>query len=107
MSGFLFDAQGPYIVSSPGGASPDDRDYSIDWTQVLALLGPTPPDTIASNVWNIPTGVTLDSSATLGNVTTCWLTTPTIGTYYISNTMTTVGGRTFTRGFRLIITENI
>jgi len=103
MSGFLVDAQGPYIYTAPT----DDRDYSFDWTNVLATLGPTPPDTIATSAWLVPTPNIEGATAVANPITTVWITSPTIGEYYVSNTIVTAGGRSFTRTFRLIISENI
>lgn len=108
MSGFQVDAQGPYIETAPDtGSGGDDRDYSFDWTNVLATLGPTPPDTIATSTWNVPTPNVEGASALSNPITTVWITSPTIGEYFVSNTIVTVGGRKFTRGFRLIVTEGI
>ena len=98
MSGFLVDASGPYIVSAPG----DNRDYSLDWTNLLVVS-----ETIHSVAWTVPAGVILGSTLTAGNITTAWLQTLTIGSYFILATMTTNEGREFNRGFRLDVTENI
>jgi hypothetical protein len=102
-AGFVVDAQGPYIITAPT----DDRDYSLDWTNVIATLGPTPPDTIATSTWNVFAPNVEGTTAQAGAITTVWITSPAIGEYYVSNTIVTAGGRTFTRGFRLFVSANV
>jgi|HubBroStandDraft_3_1064219.scaffolds.fasta_scaffold278763_2 hypothetical protein len=109
MGDFIQDAQGWYIVVAPG----EFRDYSLDWTDFLAGLpavpGMSPLDQIARSTWSVPAPNVASSPATNipTNVTTTWISSPTIGTYFILNTIYTVGGRIEPRGFRLIVTENI
>lgn len=104
-NGFQRDEQGWFIVSAPG----DDRDYGIDWTQLLASLPGLPVDQVASSSWTIPPGLTLGRTTVNVpvNVNTAWITSPTIGIFFVSNTIITTAGRDFTRGFRLIVAENI
>lgn len=105
MSGFMIDAQGPYIQSAPT----DDRDYSLDWTKVLASAA-TPTDTIATSAWSVPadSGLTLGAEDIAGNVTTVWITCgSTLGEFFVSNTVVSTAGRSWTRGFRLQVIENL
>jgi len=98
MSGFQFNAQGPFIVSAVN----DNRDYSIDWTNLL-----NSGETIATVTWVVPTGVAAGSSSVTGNVSTQFLITPTVGSYYITAEMTTSAGRVFNRSFKLIVAKDI
>ncbi len=104
-AGFQRDENGWFIVAAPT----DDRDYSIDWTLLLASLGSIPVDQIVTSAWNLPVGVTLGAVSVNNptNVMTAWITTPTAGTYFVSNTVVTRDNREFTRGFRLIVAEQI
>jgi hypothetical protein len=97
--GFQIDAQGPFIVSAPG----DDHDYGIDWTNLLTGVG----ESIATVVWTIPAGVSVGVEAVVGNISLAWLTTPTLGTYFILATMTSNQSRVWNRGFRVLVSENI
>ena len=97
--GFQIDAQGPYIVSAPG----DDHDYGIDWTNLLTGSG----ESISTVSWTIPTGVTAGIEDVVGNISLAWLTTPTLGNYFILATMTSNQSRVWNRGFRLNVVENI
>lgn len=104
-NGFQRDENGWFIVAAPG----DDRDYSISWRDLLASLGSIPVDQIYLSNWNLPAGVTLGAVSVNNptNINTAWITTPTPGTYFVSNTIVTRDNRDFTRGFRLIVAENI
>lgn len=99
--GFQQDEEGWFIRAAPT----DDRDYSIDWTLLLASLVGTPVDQITLSNWNVPVGVTLGAVSTNNptNINTAWLTTPVAGTFFISNSIVTRDNRDFTRGFRLIV----
>lgn len=105
MSGFVLDSQGWFITVAPG----EDRDYSLDWTDFLASLGSVPVDILIRSAWTLPAGVTAGPASfnPATNITTQWIASPTIGEYFILNTVTTVNGRIFPRGFRLIVAENI
>jgi hypothetical protein len=99
MSGFKYNAQGPYRVVNPG----DYLDYSMDWRKLLNGIA----ESISNVVWTVPTGITLNiQPPTVGPITTVWLTTPTPGIYYVSATMTTSLGRVRTRGFTIEVAEN-
>jgi hypothetical protein len=105
MSDFIIDGLGPYIVVAPG----DFRDYSLDWTNFLAALPGLPVDQIKTSTWSVPTPnvASLPTANIPTNVTTTWISTPTVGTYVVVNTIITTGGRDFSRSFRLIVAENI
>lgn len=98
MSGFLFDAIGPYIISAAG----DDRDYSVDWTNLLNV-----GETISTSTWTVPTGLVAGLALIVVNVTTQWITSPTVGSYIVVSEITTSQGRIYNRSFRLIVNENI
>ena len=97
--GFQIDAQGPYINAAPN----DDHDYSIDWVNLLV----GPGEAIASVSWTLPSGITAGVEVVVGTVSTVWITTPTIGTYFVLAAMTSSAGRVWNRGFRLIVTDTL
>lgn len=97
--GFQIDAQGPYIFAAPN----DDHDYSIDWAALLIGMG----EAISTVVWTIPADVTEGVTTITGTISTVWLTTSTIGTYFILATLTSNQGRIWNRGFRLIVTDTL
>lgn len=74
-------------------------DWSIDWS------ARTGADPIVHSVWSADAGITLAAPSTDGAVTTAWLSGSERGTYEISNTVTTQGGRTHCRRFRIIVQE--
>jgi hypothetical protein len=98
MSGFQSDSRGMYIISAPN----DIRDYSMDWTSLLAT-----GETIATASFVVPTGLVAGSLTTVGNITTQRITSPTVGTFYVTGTIITSTGEEFNRTFRLIVTSNI
>lgn len=98
MSGFLYNAQGPYRVVNPG----DYLDYNIDARKLLNGIA----EGIASVEWTVPTGITLGPQTTVGPVANVWLTTPTVGIYYVYATITSTAGRIWNRGFTVVVAEN-
>lgn len=80
----------------------DVLDYSFDWSQWL-----TNGDTIASSTMTVTstaTDITLASSTFSATYATVWVSGGTIPNYYtITNTITTVGGRTRARSIRIIV----
>lgn len=80
----------------------DVLDYTWDWSQWL-ING----DTIASSsmaVTSTATDITLTSSTFSATYATVWVSGGTIPNYYtITNTITTVGGRTRARSIRIIV----
>ena len=98
MSGFQSDSRGMYIISAPG----DIRDYSMDWTSLLAA-----GESIASASYVVPTGLVAGALSTQGNVTTQRITSPNVGTFFVTGTIITSTGEEFNRTFRLTVTSNI
>ena len=92
MSGFQYDGNGPFIVSAPS----DIRDYSIDWTALLAS-----GETIASASFVVPTGLVAGALTVTGNVTAQRITSPNVGSYFVTGQIITSTGEEFNRGFRL------
>ncbi len=75
-------------------------DYSIDWTQPLVNAG----DQINTSAWAVDVGLTVVSSTYVGNVATAFIAGGTNGTSYsVTNTITTVGGRTLAANFILSV----
>ena len=68
-----------------------NKDYSIDWSAILADA-----EIIEDSVWAVtPTGLDIGVGTTtiVGGVTTCWLSGGTIGdTYRVTNTIETDRG---------------
>ena len=64
-------------------------DYTLDWT--LWLNG----DTITSDTWTVPGGLTSVLEVTTARTSTIWLSGGTTGTEYtLVNRIVTIGGRT-------------
>jgi hypothetical protein len=67
-------------------------DYTLDWGAWLA------GDTIATSIWSVPTGLTLERSEFTPSQAIAWISGGVVGTSYaVTNTITTAGGRTDTR----------
>jgi hypothetical protein len=67
-------------------------DYTLDWGAWLAS------DTIATSIWSVPTGLTLERSEFTQTQAIAWISGGVVGaSYAVTNTITTVGGRTDTR----------
>lgn len=63
-------------------------DFSIDWTAWLN------GDTITASTWDVPDGITEDSSSNDTTGTTIWLSGGTAGEIYeLTNHVTTADGR--------------
>lgn len=75
-------------------------DYDIDWG---AWLG---GDTIATSDWVVGSGITSGAKSKTNTVVTIWLSGGTAGTTYaLKNTITTAGGRTQVRRFKISVKE--
>ena len=75
-------------------------DYQIDWSSWLGT------DTITSSEWSAPDALTVESSTNSTTAATIWLSGGTAGhDYLVSNTITTAGGRTDKRSFKLSVVE--
>ena len=82
----------------------DEADYGIDWRKIGVL---DTGDTIATSVWDVPAAL-LSPVAPLRSdtLTKVWLRGGTPGVKYtVTNTITTVGGRTFERSIAVKIKE--
>ena len=79
-------------------------DYNLDYSKVLQI---TPVDAISTSVWNVTsaaTDITLQTPSHDGLVATIWLSAGTLGRkYWVTNTITTTGGRTYERTIEVII----
>lgn len=76
----------------------DVLDYTIDYSALLD------GDTIASSVWSVDAGITIDSDTNTTTNATVWVSGGTSGNVYtFTNTITTAGGRTFERSARLTV----
>lgn len=80
---------------------PDEvLDYVGDWS---AWLG---TDTIATASWDVPEGITDDSTSTTATTTTIWLSGGTAGAVYdVSCCASTAGGRVGCRTIRVSVVE--
>lgn len=82
----------------------DVLDYSIDWTEQLAL--PATPDSIATVAWTVPAGLTKGADSHAGGVATVWLSGGVAGTdYAVTCRIVTAGGRTIERSAKLQVKE--
>lgn len=77
-------------------------DYQRDWSDWLATVD----DTIATSTWIVPPGLTKGAESKTDTTATVWLSGGTVGTSYdVTNRITTAGGRTDDRTFRISIRE--
>lgn len=75
-------------------------DYAVDWG---AWLG---TDTIASVVWTVPAGLTLNAQSHTDTVATVWLAGGTTGqSYAVTCAVTTAAGRVDERTITLAVAE--
>jgi hypothetical protein len=78
-------------------------DYPYDWSPYLGV------DTISTSAWTVPAGITSVSQSFTTTTTTIWLSggsTAAPGPYYdLTNRITTAGGRTDERTFRIKVRE--
>ncbi|MFY8163269.1 MAG: hypothetical protein ACOVKC_03430 [Brevundimonas sp.] len=91
---FLTDDLGFYILKDPVSI----LDYEIDWETWLDV------DTILTSNFTVEAGLTKASQSLTATKGIVWLSGGTLGeTYLVSNTITTAGGRTENREFRVLI----
>ncbi len=95
---FEFDDIGPWIAKAPT----EVLDYGLDWNAPGELwLG---SDTIASSAWTVDAGLTKGATSNTLTTASVWLSGGALGTSYtVTNTITTAGGRTGVRSFRVVI----
>jgi hypothetical protein len=73
-------------------------DYTFDYSTNYLVSG----DTILTSTWTLPSGITKDSDTFTTTTTTIWLSGGTAGTdYLLINRITTSGGRTDERTFKI------
>ena len=85
--------------------SPSVLDYAHDWT---IWLRESDNDTIQSSSWQVEGDLTINAEETQGARTIVWLGDGTIGrTYKVTNTITTVGGRTTSRTFQVKVVSHL
>lgn len=97
---FEFDAQGPWILKDPNAV----LDYRLDWDAAgdSWLAG----DTIATSAWTLDPGISQTSATNTTTTATVWLSGGTAGSEYrVTNRITTAGGRTEDRSFRVRVAE--
>jgi len=76
-------------------------DYIVDWSSWLET-----GDTISTSIWTADIGITTTSPTSTSDTATIWLSGGTVDTLYkITNRITTVGGRTSERSFKVLITD--
>lgn len=82
----------------------DVLDYSLDWSDQLALV--TPADTISAVQWTLPTGLTAGAQIHANGIATTWISGGTAGTdYTVTCRMTTAGGRVLERNVGLYVRD--
>jgi hypothetical protein len=92
------------LLRWPAKDPSDNLDYSIDWTDQLAL--PSTPDTIATVAWTVPAGLTAGAQYHASGIATTWLSGGTAGTeYVVACRITTSAGRVIERSARLAVRE--
>jgi hypothetical protein len=71
-------------------------DYTLDWSDWLG------DDTIVNSTWIVPVGIANGGAVYSSTTTTIWLSGGTAGiSYSIYNQITTAGGRTEKRTFKV------
>lgn len=91
---FKTDATGDWAPVSPGAV--------LDWDADLTDWMPT-GDTINTATWSVPSGLTIVSQNETDTIAKVWLSGFLEGTTYdIYVVITTIGGRTERRDFRLV-----
>jgi hypothetical protein len=89
------------IWSAP--KDPDEvKDYTLDWAPLLE-----DDDTLVTSEWSVDseedgdTPLTIDSDSNTDTLAIVWLSGGNIGTSYLLNRVTTVGGRTYDQTMKL------
>ncbi len=77
---------------------PDELlDYEIDWSARLV-----DGDTISAATWEVPTGITEETTSHADTTATIWLSGGTLGTRYtLTSRVTTTGGRIMDQSVRI------
>ena len=77
------------------------EDFTIDWSDELGN------DTISTSDWvDVDSGITVDSDSQTATQTVVWLSGGTVDVkYFMTNRITTVGGRTFDRTIAILVKE--
>jgi len=92
------DAQGEYREKREGSIA----DFGLNWAP---FLGSDTIQTVGGSSWEVPAGITEESSPAPSNTattTSIWLSGGTAGQEYVLiNTIQTVGGRTWVRPLRI------
>lgn len=79
----------------------DVLDFQLDYSVWLNS------DTISTSSWDAESGITVDSDTKTDTTTTVWLSGGAAGRRYIvTNTITTVGGRTKQQSINIVLQEN-
>jgi hypothetical protein len=78
------------------------QDYTIDWSNELAS-----GETISSDSWTVPSGITKDSNTNTDSTTTIWLSGGTGGEEYaLKNKITTNAGRDYEKTIIVPVTQD-
>lgn len=92
------------LLCWPDKGPADVLDYSLDWSDQLALVSPA--DTISAVQWTLPTGLTAGVQYHANGEATTWISGGTAGTYYtVVCRMTTAGGRVIERNVGLYVRD--
>lgn len=75
-------------------------DYEIDWSAWLAT-----GETITASTWALPDGLTESSDSHTDTTATVWLDACAVGTYLVTNTITTTAGRTDSRTLHILCVQ--
>ena len=101
MNGFKVGSDGLWYA--PNCTPRDDMDYQMDLTDILGL------DTLATASWSATTGIDIDTvKCSFTPLTaTVWLKNATSGQdFTIRGDFTTLGGRTFSKSFKIICMDD-
>ncbi len=79
----------------------EEKDYAVEWYKLLNPAG----DKIYSSSFSVSSGTGLNIEAQVFNDqthrTVVWVSGGTVGTYRLTNTITTTGGRTYEQTIKL------
>ena len=80
--------------------------YFFDWSAWLAYADGSPSDTIATSTWTVDPGPSVGFDSFSQTTTFIWLSGGVFGsTYNVRNVITTTGGKTGERVFKLQVVQ--
>lgn len=88
MSGYTIRGGLPYVQMAAG----ETLDWSRDWSEQLEA-----DETISTSAWEVASGLAAGIVSQVGAIATQWLTSSGLGTFAVTNQVTTSAGRVMRR----------